>query len=140
MRIAVASDKTGRQLARELLALLRESHLDVQSICEHDEYPDVGRYAAEYVAIGTFDRAIVICGTGTGVCMAANKVKGVFAGTCFHEEAARRLAANNNAQILCLGSDYIDVPTAKRVVKAFLETEFQPRPNAQRLRDLENSP
>lgn len=139
MKVAIDSDATGAALKAELVAFLRECGIGISDIGNPIavEYPDVAARLATYISMGAYDRGILICGTGNGVCMMANKVPGVYAGIAHDLEPARRLAASNNAQILCLGSDYITAEKAKRVAWVFLTAEHQKRPNAGRMRQLE---
>jgi len=122
-----------------VLAHLRERLFDVTDLCAADgaQYPAVGYALAHRIKAGDFDRGIVICGTGTGVAMSACKVRGIFAGTVADLDSARRLAANNNAQVLAMGSEVVSIDMAKVIAQIYLETEFLPKRNADMMRHLE---
>jgi ribose 5-phosphate isomerase B len=88
------------------------------------DYPDIAKKVGEAVARGEFDSGILICGTGIGMCIAANKVKGVRAAQCYDTFCAVRARQHNDANILCLGAE--DVPERMpEIVKTFLGSEFE---------------
>jgi len=89
------------------------------------DYPIYGEKVARAVASGEYDRGIVICTTGIGISIAANKVKGVYAGVCHDVFSAERLRKSNNAQILTMGARVIGPELAKTIVSAWLVSEFQ---------------
>ena len=124
-----------------VLAHLRTLLFDVTDLNspESRQYPAVGFGLALRIKAKDFDRGIVICGTGTGVAMIANKVPGVFAGTVADIQSARRLAANNNAQVLAMGAEVVDMESAKFIAQAYCETEFMTKRNADMMRNLEAS-
>ncbi len=88
-------------------------------------YPEVGYNLALKVQAEKLDRAILICGTGLGMAMIANKVEGVYAGVCHDVYSAQRLRASNNAQVLTMGERVIGVELAKTIVDAWLKAEYQ---------------
>ena len=88
-------------------------------------YPDVAYHLAKKIQAGQYDRGILICGTGLGMAIAANKVKGVYAGSCNDVYCAERLQKSNNAQILTLGAQVTGPESAKIIVSAWLGSEFQ---------------
>lgn len=91
---------------------------------EHTAYPHIGVAAAKLVADGTVDRALLICGTGLGVAISANKVKGVRAVTAHDSFSVERSVLSNNAQVLCMGQRVIGVELARRLAKEWLDYEF----------------
>jgi ribose 5-phosphate isomerase B len=104
------------------------------------DYPDVGFNLAQRVAAGEFDRGILICGTGLGMCIVANKVPGVYAGVCHDVYSAERLRKSNDAQIITMGGRVIGSELAKTVVTAWLQSEFEPERSARkvtRMREIE---
>ena len=128
MRIVIASDHGGFRLKREIIEHLKVKNIDYEDIGTFNEesvdYPDFGQAVGESVASGKFDRGIIICGTGIGISIAANKVPGVRAalcGDCFSAKASRE---HNNANVLALGERVIGVEHAKMIVDIWLETEF----------------
>lgn len=88
-------------------------------------YPDVAFKVAEAVADNKFERAVLLCGTGLGVCMSANKVPGVRAAVCHDPFSAQRARKSNNAQIACFGARIIGTELAKNLLDIWLESEFQ---------------
>ena len=91
-----------------------------------DLYPNIAVAAAEKVAAGEADRALLICGTGLGVAIAANKVSGVRAVTAHDLYSVQRSVLSNNAQVLCMGQRVIGLESAKELVKVWLDLEFDP--------------
>lgn len=89
------------------------------------DYPDVGAKVAEAVAAGSYDRGILICGTGIGMAIVANKVPGIRAGVAHDTYSAERLRKSNNGQVLAMGALIIGRELARKVVEAWLPSEFQ---------------
>ncbi|WP_392399635.1 ribose-5-phosphate isomerase [Actinotignum urinale] len=89
-------------------------------------YPNLATKGAEMIACGEADRGVFICGTGMGVAMAANKVKGIRASTAHDSFSVERLVLSNNAQVLCLGQRVVGVELARRLAKEFFNYEFDP--------------
>ena len=102
-------------------------------------YANVAIEVAEAVASGKYDRGILMCGTGIGVCLAANKVKGAYAASCMDPYSAERSILSNNCNILALGSQVTGTELARYLVKVWLEAEYQPggrsEPKIQRIYD-----
>lgn len=128
MNIAVGSDHAGLNLKREAVALLKEMSIEVEDFGCYDaepaDYPDVARPVAEAVARGAFDRGILICGTGIGMSIAANKVKGIRAALCHDTFSARSSLEHNNANVLCMGERIIGVGAAMDVVRSWVGARF----------------
>ncbi|MGW0789208.1 ribose-5-phosphate isomerase [Streptomyces sp. NPDC002911] len=130
MRIVVGSDSAGfdykEVLKTELAA--HSSVTDVADIGVHagqdTDYPHVAVEAARLVAEGKADRALLVCGTGLGVAIAANKVKGVRAVTAHDSFSVERSVLSNNAQVLCLGQRVIGLELARRLVREWLTYTF----------------
>ncbi|HJX61882.1 MAG TPA: ribose 5-phosphate isomerase B [Dehalococcoidia bacterium] len=129
MRIAVGSDHRGFALKEGLKELLGKlEHEWVDFGCQGDEpvdYPDIARPLAQAVARGEFDAGILVCGSGIGVSIVANKVKGVRAALCHDSWAGRRARQHSDANVLCLGSWCIGRGVAEDIVRAFLDAEFE---------------
>ena len=129
MKIAVASDHGGFALKEEVKKHLMERGLEVLDLGTHSEesvdYPVYGRACGEAVASGTVDLGIVVCGTGIGISIAANKVKGIRCGLCTSVEMARLTKQHNNANILALGGRTTETSLAMEIVDAWLDTEFE---------------
>lgn len=126
--IAVGSDGAGSELRRSIADHLRGRGYEVADYGVDDEstaYPGVAFRVAEHVASGLHDRAILCCGTGIGMSIAANKVKGVYAANCHDVYSARRARKSNDAQILTLGQRVVGKELALVVIDAWLESEFE---------------
>lgn len=129
MKIAIGSDEAGFAMKGLLLGYLTARGHTVSDFGCHDEkpvlYPDVAVAVAGSVAAGENERGLLICGTGIGMCIAANKVPGIRAAVCHDPYSAQRARKSNDAQILCLGARVIGPELAKMLVDAWLEAEFQ---------------
>ena len=128
MRIAIGSDHRGCHLKELVFRVVTEAghqYHDFGCYTEDSvDYPDIAVLVAEPVARGEFDRGILICGTGIGMCIAANKVKGIRAAQCHDVFTARRARLHNDAQICCLAAEEgrARVPA---ILEAFLTTDFE---------------
>ena len=130
MKIAVAGDSAGEGLARVLADYLKNTH-EVDEISRTEAGPDafyanLSDRVANAVLDGTYERAILICGTGIGVAMSANKVPGIRAAQCHDTYSAERAALSNNAQIITMGARVIGPELAKAIADAFLKETFDP--------------
>jgi len=126
--IYLGADHAGWHLKEELkkyLAELGEQYEDLgnQELDPQDDYPDFALLVAEKV-VQSGGRGILICGTGLGICLVANKIKGARGAVCWNDFTALQSREHNNANILCLGGKVIDLETAKKIVRLWLETEF----------------
>ena len=104
------------------------------------DYPDIGYNLARRVAQKDFERGVLICGTGLGMCMIANKVDGIYAGVCHDVYSAERLRKSNDAQIITIGARVIGSELAKSILSAWLHAEFEAgrsAPKVARMRELE---
>ncbi len=128
MKIAVGADHRGFRTKGEILNFLGSIGIDYHDFGTGSEdpvdYPDVARAVGEAVSRGEFDRGILICGTGIGVCMAANKIKSIRAAPCNTVFCARRSRQHNDANVLCLGAD-MDSEPFEEIIRAFLQTPFE---------------
>ena len=130
LRIVVGSDDAGYQYKEALKADLEKSDLvaDVQDVGVnadgHTPYPTVAIAAAEMVARGEADRALLVCGTGLGVAIAANKVKGIRAVTAHDSFSVERAVLSNNAQVLTFGQRVVGLELARRLAKEWLTYRF----------------
>ncbi|KYG29231.1 ribose 5-phosphate isomerase B [Alkalihalobacillus trypoxylicola] len=129
MKIAVASDHGGNLIKNEIVALLKEKGLEFEDFgcnCETSvDYPDYALPVAEKVANGEFDRGILVCGTGIGMSIAANKVKGIRCALVHDTFSARATREHNNSNILAMGERVIGPGLARDIAEIWLETEFQ---------------
>ena len=137
LRIAVGCDHNGVELKRQLMGLLQELGHEYLDFGCYDsnavDYPDVAEAAAQAVGAGRCDQGMLICGTGIGMSIAANKVAGVRAALCHSAFSARRARAHNDANIICLGGQVIDEDTARETVRAYLDAEFEGGRHARRV-------
>jgi ribose 5-phosphate isomerase B len=128
-KIVVGSDHYGLPLKNVLRDYLRSLGLEVDDLgVENDspvDYPDVGALVAEAVSEGRYERGILVCGTGAGMAIVANKVPGVRAVCVMDPYTAERARASNNAQIITFGSQTTGTEAAKKLVDIWLESEYQ---------------
>jgi ribose 5-phosphate isomerase B len=144
MKLAIDCDEAGLPLKQPLIEHLRALGVDVTDLNHSAEskvdYPDIGFNLAKKISAKEFERGILICGTGLGMAMVANKVEGVFAGTCHDVYSAERLSKSNNAQVLTMGARVIGPELAKMVVAAWIKSEFEAGrslPKVERMREIE---
>jgi len=129
LRVALGADHGGFSLKTELLPWLKDRGYDVLDLGAHaldstDDYPDFSKLVAQTVASGDAPRGIIICGSGVGACITANKVPGVRAGTCHDTYSAHQGVEHDDMNILCLGARIIGIEVVKEVVAAFLGAKF----------------
>ncbi len=127
-RIALGCDEAGLPLLDVIRKYLADQNIPVQDFGVHTsdpvDYPDVAEKAAEAVADGGCDRAILVCGTGIGMSITANKVSGVRAALCHDTYSAERARKSNDAQVLTMGARVIGPELAKKIVEVWLESDF----------------
>ena len=142
MKIAIASDHGGYALKNELLPYITELGHEFRDFgcysTDSIDYPDIAFPAAEAVASGEFDRGILICGTGIGISIAANKVKGIRCAHCTDSLSAEMTRRHNDANVLALGAGITGPNLAKRIVEVFLNTEFEGGRHARRVGQLDS--
>ena len=140
MRIAIGCDHRGLNLKRVIAGLLSEEGHSYEDFGCYDtasvDYPDIGGRVAQAVAEGRFDHGILVCSTGIGMSMVANKVPGVRAALCHDAFSARRSREHNNANVLCLGEWVVGEGLAREIVSAYLGAQFQGGRHAQRLEKM----
>ena len=139
--IGIASDHAGFEYKEHLKALLaerKEEYVDFGTTSKDStDYPDWGHAAAEAVASGRCQRAILICGTGIGMSIVANKHRGVRAAVCANSTQARLARAHNNANVLALGQRISGWETVRDIVETFLSTPFEGGRHQRRVDKLE---
>ncbi len=137
MRIAVASDHRGVDLKRKVIATLQsaghETTDDGADGTESVDYPDLASIVASKVSKGDTDRGVLICGTGIGMAIAANKFPGVRAAPCTDEVTAEISRRHNDLNVLCLSADLLSPRVVERMVKIWIDTEFEGGRHARRL-------
>ena len=127
MKIAIGSDHRGFRHKTELIKYLSKNHTikDFGTFSDAScDYPDYAYKVAKAVASKKFERGILICGSGNGICIAANKVKGIRASIGYSEKAAEFSVRHNNANIICFSEDFL-LATVKKAVKKFLAAKFE---------------
>ena len=138
--IALGSDHAGFELKGHIIKYLQKNgypYRDVGCTCgDSVDYVPFGEAAAREVAEGRAELAIVICGTGLGISMAANKVRGIRAALCTNEFMARMARMHNDANVLALGGRVVGVSLAEAIVDAFLKTGFEGGRHAERVKLL----
>jgi ribose 5-phosphate isomerase B len=129
MKIAIDCDDAAVNLKKVITEHLRGKGVEVTDLDYSGSnpgahYPEIGYNLALRIKSGDFDRGILMCGTGLGMAMIANKVETVFAGVCHDAYSAERLVKSNNANVLTMGERVVGPELAKKVVDAWLESEF----------------
>jgi ribose 5-phosphate isomerase B len=136
MRIAVGSDHRGVELRAKLISFLQELGQEVIDVGSYDgqdvDYPDVAALVARKVASKEVDRGILLCGTGVGMCIAANKIPGVRAAPCHDDITAEVSRRHNDLNVLCLSGDLLGEKLADRLVEIWLNTPFEGGRHARR--------
>ena len=128
-RIAIGADHGGFDLKAKLIPLLQAKGLAVADLGTHSshpcDYPSIGYKVARGVAEGQFDRGVLVCKSGIGIAIVANKLPGIRAGVCGDVYDAQHSRAHNNANVLVLGAEKLDLSQAKRIVATWLATPFE---------------
>ncbi|KPV40580.1 ribose 5-phosphate isomerase [Thiohalorhabdus denitrificans] len=142
MRIVMASDHGGLELRRMVLEHARERGYEVVDLGTHEDasvdYPDYAVMAVEKMRSGEADRAVLVCGTGLGISMAANRHKGVRAALCHNEFEARMSRQHNDANVLVLGGRAIGPGLAASIFDAWMSAEFEGGRHANRVEKIES--
>ncbi len=129
MKLAIGCDHGGFELKEAVRGYLEEHNIPYEDFGAYStdsiDYAPIAAKAAKAVASGEADRGILVCSTGIGISIAANKVKGIRAALCTNEFCAEMTRRHNNANILCMGGKVIDKETALKLVDIFLNTEFE---------------
>ena len=129
MKVSIGADHAGFELKEKIRKLLSDQGIEVADEGTHSaesvDYPDYARKVAEAVAGNGSQRGILVCGSGIGMAMAANKVHGIRAAHVTSEEEARLSREHNDANVLTLGGRILDEATALRIVQTFLKTKFE---------------
>ncbi|MBQ7465016.1 MAG: ribose 5-phosphate isomerase B [Oscillospiraceae bacterium] len=141
MKIAIGCDHGGYLLKQDLLIWMEENDIEYEDFgcfsADSVDYPVYGEKVARAVASGAYDRGIVICTTGIGISIAANKVKGIRCAHCADPLSAEMTRRHNDANIIALGAGMIGPNLARRMVEVFLNTEFEGGRHARRVAQLD---
>src|SRR5215204_1675339 len=147
MRVAIASDHRGFHLKEKVISLLKAKGHEVIDDGPSNEssvdYPDFAALVAKKVSSAAADRGILICGTGIGMAIAANKFPGVRAAACVDEVTAELSRRHNDLNVLCLSGDLLSANSTERVVIKWIETEFEGgrhQRRVEKIRQLEQHP
>ena len=129
MKIGIGNDHAAVEMKKEIMAYLESMGYEVVNYGTDESascnYPEFGEKVGRAVVDGDVDCAVLICGTGVGISIAANKVKGVRAAVCSDTATARLVKQHNNANIIAFGQRIVGIELAKDIVKAYLEAEFE---------------
>ncbi len=141
MRIAIGGDHRGLGLRQFIMKLVTEAGHSYEDFgcytTDSVDYPDIAKKLAEAVAKGDFEQGILICDTGIGMCIAANKVRGIRAALCHDAFCARRARQHNDANILCLAAEE-GQDSVPEIVKAYLTSEFEGGRHLRRLNKIKD--
>lgn len=140
MRIAIGSDHRGVGVKAKLVALLEKWGHEVEDVGAHSDesvdYPDYAKAVATRVAGGDASRGVLVCGTGIGMAITANKVPGVRATVCSDETTAEMCRRHNDVNVLCLPGDLVGKRSLDNLLKIWLETEFEGGRHARRIEKI----
>lgn len=127
-KVVIGSDHAGFELKKFLIKELKKSY-DVINVGTNSsksvDYPDFAQKLCKVVLDKKARQGILVCGTGAGICIAANKIKGIRAGTCHHSQLAKLIRTHNDANVLCLGGRMIGKEVALECARVFLKTKFE---------------
>ena len=140
MRLAVGADHGGFELKEQLTPWLRSLGHEPVDLGAHqfdpdDDFPDFTLAVARSVQAGNTERGIIICGSGVGACIAANKVTGIRACVCHDTYSGHQGVEHDDMNVICLGGRIISIELAKEILQAFLAAAFQPEPRFKRRLD-----
>ena len=140
MRIAIGSDHRGFVVKTQVIELLKRLGQEVIDAGPHSnesvDYPDIASIVGSQISAGTVDRGILICGTGIGMCIAANKFPGVRAAPCHDDLTAEMSRRHNDLNVLCLSADMLGEKLIDRMVDIWLKTEFEGGRHARRIEKI----
>lgn len=137
MKIAIGNDHTAVEMKNGIVAHLEKKGYEVVNFgtdaTDRSDYPIYGKRVADAVASGECDLGVLICGTGIGISLTANKVKGIRAAVCSESYSAKMTRMHNNANIIAFGARVVGQATAEEIVDAFLEAEYEGGRHARRV-------
>lgn len=142
MRIALAADHAGFEEKEKIKATLDEIGVEYTDMgtdsCDSVDYPQFARKAAEAVAAGEYEQGLLVCGSGTGMAIAANKVPGIRAAVAWNEDIARLARQHNDANVLSLPARFIPPDEMGNIVKAWFAADFEGGRHARRVDKIES--
>ena len=128
MRIAVASDHAGFAIKDDVINIIQAAGHEILDLGTYSQepvdYPDYAVKLGKEIIDKQADRGVLICGSGVGACIAANKIKGVYAGICHDTYSAHQGVEHDNMNVLCLGSRIVGIELVKEILKAYLNAKF----------------
>lgn len=140
MKFAVGCDHAAVELKKAMLEILKEEGVEFTDFGVNEgekcDYPDMAKTVCEAVASGEYDRGMLLCGTGIGMSMSANKVKGIRAALCTDYFGAKYTRLHNDANVICMGARTTGVGLAGELLKVFIETEFEGGRHATRVEKM----
>lgn len=140
MKVAIGCDHGGLDLKEAVISLLKELNLDYEDMGTHDrsscDYPDYAEKVAAAVVSGQCQQGILVCGTGIGMSIAANKVPGIRAALCNEIFSAKMARNHNDANILCIGARVVGAGVAQEIVKAYFTSDFEGGRHGRRVEKL----
>jgi len=141
MKIAIGSDHGGFKLKQQIIKFLKQARHKVKDFGTNSEescdYPIIARAVSKAVANKKFTRGILICKSGIGNSMVANKVKGVRAALCYNVKAAKFSRKHNDANVLVLGALFTNIQKSKQIIKIWLNTDFEGGRHLRRVKQIE---
>ncbi len=142
MRIAIGSDHGGFELKTKIIEVLAQEGYDVKDFGTHSkescDYPIIGFEVAQAVSDSSADRGILICKTGVGMAIIANKLHGVRAAACYDEDMASSSREHNDCNVIVLAANYTDAKKSKDIVKIWLKTEHVGDRHARRVKQIKD--
>jgi len=128
MKIVVGSDHAGFPIKAELLAFLRQQGHEVTDVGSFDprplDFPDIARQVAEAITSGRAERGLMVCGTGVGAAIGANKMKGIRAAVCHDVHSAHQCVEHDDVNVMCIGAQIVGPWLAKDLIAAYLNAKF----------------
>lgn len=128
MRIAVASDHAGFTIKDDVINIIQAAGHEVLDLGTYSQepvdYPDFAVKMGKTIIDNQADRGVLICGSGVGACIAANKIKGIYAGICHDTYSAHQGVEHDNMNVLCLGSRIVGIELVKEILKSYLAAKF----------------
>ncbi len=123
--IVLGSDHAGTELKNQLIDFLKENNYEYLDCGENKDYPIIAEQVCKKIVSGEAEKGVLLCGTGIGMSMAANKIKGIRAASCTDYFSAKYTRLHNDANVLCMGGRVIAQGLAKELLNVFLTTEFE---------------
>jgi RpiB/LacA/LacB family sugar-phosphate isomerase len=129
MKVALAADHAGYDLKQSLLAYLNKQGYEVLDLGTDtgdmpSDYPDFAQLVAQAVLSGKVERGVLVCGSGVGASITANKIHGIYAGLCHDTYSAHQGVEHDNMNVICVGARVVGVELAREIVRAFLNAQF----------------